>query len=232
MSRLLTILISAITAIVLTTGVVLVDQGRALELSVPSSSNSTASTYTPTPFTNTTLLNQTCVDICKGGTCQQSLVSGTTTCSTCPTGFTLDPLSYQCMDGRQCALWPWCTHYEALNLMVYHSTVQAVGATSNYTQILSSTPTVTQLVNLVPGATYAEMVINANIYFAAKAQRLAVNDTSDVTRYWDDELVSSDSLDIYRITLLADYTPYVTGMKRLACATTWLARDGTCVAPI
>lgn len=215
----------------------MVDEGRELESRVPSNSTSSASpTYVPIPLVNTTQLAQACLDICKGGVCQQSTLTGATVCTSCAAGFTLDPLTHRCEDGSQCAQWHWCTTQDTILLKAYHSTIQLVGQSTNYTTVTDASGTVDAFVNLIATGggyvSYTDTRDAANLYFQVKKQLLSQNSSLEVAPYWDDQHAGLSTLQIYQITLSQPYAEYISRMKAWVCPLAWTAQGSACIAPM
>jgi hypothetical protein len=238
-SRCFTLFVSAFAAVALIAATSSIDALRVSDdlsgAAAPLSSNSTTTTpesaaapiTPPSPLlqTNASELAQICTQQCGvAGSCIQSTLTGTTFCKACAAGASLNTITGVCVDGAYCSRWPWCTHAESGTLKAYHATIMAVGASYNYTPIVSASQ--------ISSVTIPNSVALANTYYAAKKQVLATNNTAlDVSRYWDDEQVSSNVLSIYITTVASVYMPYVTSMKQAVCARTWIPGGGDCEPP-
>lgn len=188
---------------------------------------------------NSTQLAQFCLDACgPGGVCNQSAVTGVTSCITCgQVGYTISPLTGQCMDTSTCTQSPWCSTTEAANLATTHTAFIRIAQnlTGNASVITIPYPEgTTRTAPFIPllGPNDASVVALLNQFLTA-FQALGRGVSSTVPNFWNDQTGWwSTNLNAYRSAVPAAFAPYITTMKSKMCTTTWVARAGACMPPL
>ncbi len=194
---------------------------------------------------NTTALSDKCSGSCQGGLCNQTVV-GTTTCLTCPAGYTLQDPPSQCLDLRVCYTYPWCSTVDAVVLSRLHTGIVNVSLdyiTRTNRTLLPLDGSLTQsphwddlrvLYNRLQhnGANATLRAIDvadlANAWIAGRIQM--GSDRRSVAMYFDDEAGYWSRYAFYQPP--PAYVVYAATLKSRVCGNNWRPSNATdCVRP-
>ncbi len=203
------------------------------KLVVTTTTNSTTTVETPTSFTNATHLAAVCLAQCAaGGTCLQDSLTAVTTCLTCGTGTSLNPLTGFCANTLECTLWPWCNTTEASTLTTAHIALVEtaffgpgpLNFTYPMTNLSKSLPFVPYL-----GANTTDVTDLLNTFLTG---RNTLGPASGASPYFDDSAgFWGSSLAVYKSIVPSVYASYIYALKSRCCTRTWRALNGTCLPP-
>ncbi len=207
----------------------------------PTPSPATNGTSTPTLtsdvlLANTTVLSLLCQSECQGGSCNQTEV-GTTTCTACADGFTLQD-GGSCLDMRACYAVPWCTptdRVDAVHQALLNATLVFLEST-NSTRATSAVmwPALDVYDHTAHDGSNAtrraeDLADLANAWIEGRL--LMGNDTRSITSFFDDtNAYWSASLDYYFPP--PAFRTYIDTLKSRICVNNWRPSSaGFCVAP-
>lgn len=218
--------------------------------SLLASGNSTTSSSPDTSYAvNATRLVLACEAACGGApTCRQSYTTGIVVangCTSCGPGYTL--FNGTCQIPSTCGQWPYCSTNDSVRVAAVHNAmVTAVVnlAGNNITLVPHQYPAtpagLAAMQNSSNWTTVLQPVFGTplpavqllNLFLTAKFSELALGSSLSPLLYVDDQAgYWHASLGAYQQILPANYVAYVTDLKQLLCARTWLQAGASCAAP-